>query len=635
MRYLILAQSETTACALEAWLQLLGEQSLEGSRDPRVIVWSGHGHLTLTQAFEHLAKAVEELAGGQPQARNPVTVLVDHVSSHSLDIVQDGRDWDSIVAMLVLTFPEFRWVFGVCSVSEDASGYWNNVQTQHTLPTLLFDNDSAPLFDSSGLRDWIRKRTNASLENALEDDLQLPMRLDSEWAGVIDEEQAYLYFNGYCAYRFGFRADLIDTWGKMKMRFGEGTKSSDPAKPNSIYPHSYWLLLEDMSLNFPDREKGVKLHNLGTERVKHCPRLDSSCADVEASTFRVLVTTGQTRPGDNALSENRAYLRRKAVGRGAVVLKPAGGMFDLWEQAGLMRRHKTNQRPGFAPGFRWTPGAPKPVDSIAGGHGAPGKLLLVAEKLIERAEALKAQVRSVADAVLGATLATDALELTGGRTPTTAIQALSLKHQFEVLAECQFSGVEYHMRVEPRIAEITNELEAICRWFEPHKRNSALQNAQMNILNGLVRILRDHNQFDEEQICMREVRRLHTTLWMKARPWRYAFWFPIRYVEFLLSSFLGFVGIVVLWLLVLSLLFSLVPANQNQNIPLCWGIDQIIVGAERAVTSFFSIGPPMQHGSQPSDYAVSYVVLSAFTMIAGFLHLGVLVTHLYSVVSRK
>ena len=85
-------------------------------------------------------------------------------------------------------------------------------------------------------------------------------------------------------------------------------------------------------------------------------------------------------------------------------------------------------------------------------------------------EALDAGVTSVADAVSGAVLATDALELTGGRTPTTAIDALYLKHQFELEAECQFSGVEYHLRIEPRLEEIAEDAAWICRWFAPRQQ---------------------------------------------------------------------------------------------------------------------------------------------------------------------
>ncbi len=621
MRHLILAQSTPTAHALGAWLELLGERPIvELDYDQRVIVWEGREGLPIAQAFDPLARALEEAAyaGGEMPSRHRVVVLVDGIARpDDLNVVAQSGGWESLLAMLILAFPEFRWVFGVWGASNADAESASELVTHHSLISLFGPDESDPLFDATGLRDWIRERTNHCLKHELKDDLRLPLR--EERAAIIEEEQAYLYFNGYCAYRFGFRADMIASWQRMKNTFENKGE------------HPYWLLLEDMSLNFPDREKGIKLHCLRSERATNCPQLDSLDAKVEQSHHRVLITTGQTRPGDDTLSRNRAYLREKAHGRGALVLKPASGMFDLWEQAGLMRRHDGNAHLGFAPSHRWPPEKPGAAGE-ADGHGAPGKLLLVAEKLIERAEAIKSQVRSVGDAVLGATLAADALELTGCRTPTSAIQALSLKHQFEVMAECQFSGVEYHIHIEPRISDITRDLEAICLWFGEGKRESARLNAHMHILNQLVRILREYNRFDEEQICMNKVRSLHSTLWMKSRSWRSIFWLPIRYVEYLLESFLSFVGVLGIWVAVLAFLFALYPADPNSS---GCGLVRFGIGLENAITSFFSVGAPMQHLKIVDNPSVGFVVVSMISIISGFLHLGVLISHLYSVVSRK
>jgi len=395
-----------------------------------------------------------------------------------------------------------------------------------------------PLFDPTGLRNWTRKNTNCQPTHTIKDDLRLPER--NELAASIDEEKAYAWFHGYVAYRFGYRADVITTWAAMKSRFGRGTGDSpDSTSPNhnstpATPPHGYWLLLEDMSLNFADRERDTHLLDLKKERAAHCPRLDSKNPDIEDSEHRILITTGQTSYGDNSvLRENRAYLRKKAHGRGKVVLKPTGGLFDLWEQCGLFRRDLGSKpcgrtgngwRLGNAPEFCWPPKLTRTENrERQGGHGAPGRLLLVTDRLIERAGALFDKAATVGDAVRGAVLATDALELTGGRTPTTAIEALSLKHRFEVLAECQFSGVEHHIETKSRMDEIRLETEAISRWFDKSQREKAALNAQMHILNELVRLLREHNQFDEEQICVRRVRALHTTLWMREQPLRYGF----------------------------------------------------------------------------------------------------------------
>lgn len=620
MRYLILAQSKPTAHALGAWLELLGERPIEKlDDDQRVIVWAGRDGLPVAQAFERLFRALEAAAygGGEMPSHQRVVVLVDGVPHpDDLNIVARGGGWESLLAMLILTFPEFRWVFGVWGASTADARRASGLGQHHSLVSLLAPDDSDPLFDSTRLRDWIREHTNHCLENELKDDLRLPLR--KEAAAIIEEEQAYLYFNGYCAYRFGFRADLIASWQRMKNNFGGKGE-----------PHPYWLLLEDMSLNFPDREKGVKLHCLQGERAHHCPQLDSHDAEVEMSHYRVLMTTGQTRPGDNALSRNRAYLREKVFGKGVLVLKPASGLFGLWEQAGLMRRHDGGPHLGCAPSYRWPLAMPGDAGKTDG-HGAPGKLLLVAENLIERAEDLKSQVTSVADAVLGATMATDALELTGARTPTTAIEALALKHQFEVMAECQFSGVEYHIRIEPRIAEITRELNVICEWFGKGKRESANLNARMHILNQLVRSLRDHNQFDEEQFCINRARRIHNTLWVRQRSARVLLLPLLRYLELLLSSFATFVTVLLGWLVIFALLFWWVGSTTGNGDN--WSF---WCGLQDSISTFFSVGPPTHPEECKTRSTWGYALATSATIFAGFFHLGVFVSHLYLNVARR
>lgn len=646
VNYIIIARSSFTANALDAWLDLLGEGSLKGTN--QLITFSGLlTRESFPDAFVELATRIEKAVQvyGETPHHQQVIIIADSVIPSRMNAAGEGSSWDNLLAMLILGFPELQWVFGV-----SGNVFWKN---EHELSSLIRSSTRVPLFDPSGLREWVRQTTKNELLGI--DDLSLPSR--NEMAAAIDEERPYAYLHGYTAYRFGFRSDVITTWTAMKRRFA---CSNDI--PEKVWPcraaegtHGYWLLFEDMSLNFPDKPGSVHLLRLAPsfkERGSFCPKLNSLNGDAERSEYRILVTTGQSRRGDHAFRENRVHLKQKVFGRGGIVLKPASGMFDLWFQAGLLRaplgsssgstqdhleflRNGGRLRIGNAPGFFWPPHPQRScsVGKLSGkGHGAPGKLLLVAELLVERAEALRDRVRSVAEAVLGATLATDALELTGGRTPTTAIEALSLKHQFEVLAECQFSGVEYHIKIAPRIEEIALEIDAISLWFGEWQRPSARLNARMHILNQLIRILRENNRFDEEQLCLREVRRLHTTLWMKSRPWRYIFWLPIRYVELLLSSFLGFVGVLCIWVLILTLMFALAPADSGAS---GWGISRFILGFENAVTSFFSVGAPMQQGKPPDDLSGLYVTVSAVAIISGFLHLGVLISHLYTVVSRR
>lgn len=624
--YLILAQSEATASALGAWLELLGEKPLN-PEDRRRIIWDRPAEREgAVDAYETLVRRIEVAARGNEDRvpLNQVVALVDAVRPSLLSAVEGSGSWDNLIAMLILTFPEIRWVFGVATREDKAPCWSETIEPHHSLLSLLNSIRRDPLFDPSGLRDWVRACTNDGLKAV--DDLKLPTR--PEMAAAIDEEIPYSYLHSYIAYRFGCRADVVTTWALMNKQFTEKGKS-----------HVYWLLLEDMSLNFPDRESRKHLLRLADERAQYCPQLDSTNADVEKSEYRILVT-GQTRPNSDVLTQNRAYLRSKAYGKGKVVLKPASGMFDLWEEAGLFRKRPGSRRIGNAPGFYWPPGPPGDANEGTG-HGAPGKLLLVAEVLIRRAEALLKKVECVGEAVQGAVLATDALELTGGRTPTTAIEALSLKHRFEVLAECQFSGVEYHIKIKPRIEEIALETRAISLWFHKRQRASAVLNAQMHILNQLVRILREHNQFDEEKMCFNWIRYLHNSLWMRQKPLRFIFWPILRYTEFLLNSFGRFSIAIIGWVVVLALLYQQLHLyHPAQSVDLCASTLQAIELHQcpappefgyfwEAFKRFFN------HTSDPSSPSTLWSILTAIGVIAGLGHIGIFISYMYTLVARK
>lgn len=623
--YLILAQSEITASALNSWIELLGIAGLPVN-DPRRIVWDRN--VEGVDAYEPLTRRIELAAKGEYSSvpLNDVVVLVDSVNQSGMSVVGEGGQWSSLIAMLILSFPEIRWVFGICKEKNSisiADINWVDIEPYHSLSTLLTQSRRDPLFDPTGLRDWIRQITNKGLL-AAKDDLELPIR--KKLAAAIDEEKAYAYIHGYTAYRFGYRVDAVTTWKLMSERFS-GEKSTRIENE----PHGYSLLLEDMSLNFPDRppyKHLLKLDKSVTDpgRADCFPMLDSTDNVVENSEHRILITTGQTRPGDNTLAENRAYLRAKATGKGKVVFKPACGMFDLWDKIGLFKKFPNSRRKGNEENFHWPPEPASAQSGESNGHGAPGKLMLVAETLIQRAEMLLDNVRIVGEAVQGSVLTTDALELTGGRTPTTAFEALSLKHQFEVTAECQFSGVEFHIQIKPRLQEIAVEVSAISRWFHSTQRANAMLNAEMHIQNQLVRVLRSFNQYDEEQICMNRVRHLHNGLWVRQNPFPRLAMAPLLwYLELLLSSFAVFVIVIFVWIIGLSILYWLTATHET------WGY-----GLSDAITSFFSIGGPI-HPDSGKDAGISVwnALVINIAIVSGFVHLGVFITHLYSIISKR
>jgi len=627
-KYLILAHSEITADALNSWLGIIGEASLQAG-DPRRIVWEGGDSKAdaATSAYELLTRRIEQAAKAEDGTvpRNEVVVLVDSVRPDELSATHEGCNWENLLALLILSFPEIHWAFGAIEGDGDFPG-------GHVLEYLWTKCQQDPLLDPTGLRTWIRYQTNEELKQS-GDDLKLPER--KVLAAAIDEEPHYAYLNAYIAYRFGCRADIITTWTQMKEHFGgNGTDS-----------HGYWLLLEDMSLNFADKPNNVhllKLREYTDEvtkalqgRAHWCPKLDSR-SEREDSAYRVLVTTGQSRDG-STLEDNLTYLGEKKKGEWKCVSKPSSGIFGLWRDAGLLTRKSWFKKFQNEVTFSWPPdmAAIVPPRNFLfwrrpqidhRGHGSPGKLMLVVNTLLRRSRRILANTDTVEAAVHGAVLATDALELTGGRTPTSAIDALALRHHFEVLAECQFAGVSHQIDTRGRWEDIDTETDNIGQWFQPKEIIKAKLNARLHVLNRVIRIFREHNKFDEEQQCMIRGRHLHNTLWLKKHPWRRIFTPFLRYFELLMRSFTWFVLCLLVWVLVFGLLFTWSAAYSTH-----W------YGLFDAVTSIFAISGPSGHKLSPAGLLIPslYAVVVCGAIITGVVHLGVFVSHLYTIVSRK
>jgi hypothetical protein len=245
---------------------------------------------------------------------------------------------------------------------------------------------------------------------------------------------------------------------------------------------------------------------------------------------------------------------------------------------------------------------------------------VVANTLIRRAEALlRSEVTSVEPAVRGAVLATDALELLGGRTATVSVQALRLKHQFELLAECQFTGVVHHFDIIGRLEEIRREAAHISAWFGRRQRVSAALNTEMRVLLDLVLVLRKYGYFDEELALMHRMRYIHNTLWMHERPWRLVMKPILRYIEFLLGSFSRFALSLTAWVFVLAGIFWIIETP---------GSSGLRTAVSLALESFVSKGLPNQVN-------VFKDFLFGIATIAGLLHIGAFLSLLYSTITRK
>jgi hypothetical protein len=626
MNFLILAQSPTTARALGAWLELLGEPPLEVDKDrisdSRCLLQSGDGADNPSVLFDKVANLLRNKLDGLDKR---LTVLVDTVHFGQLD--PTGGRWDASVAMWILAFPEINWHFGVirppsAPVQEDIKQL-QKTKDAHSL-SALFQAQQDPLFDGTGLREHVRDITREAEGSTLAP--YLPKR--SRCAVAIDDEVTYSYFNALTAYRSGFRTYVIRRYKEAEALLADRTSTEGMIE----------ITFEDIFLNFPDKTESnihlSKLYCRETGRAKYLPGLENS-------RYRVFVSSSQTvtmRDGQREL--NRSFIKSGAGADCArEVQKPLSGIFDLKNKARFEQKLKWvsdegKTMHGVAENFHWPPPKSLMEGGEVTGHGAPGRLLQIAEFLINRAEKILSEgATSVHEAVTGAVLATDALELLGDRTPTTATQALDLKHNLEVTAECQFSGVEYHIEIQDRLDEIKKESEVLAGWFHPDQKKSAAWNAEMHIVNRIVRILRNYNQFDEEAICMHRVRDLHNHLWTRQKPpiirtvlfWlaSYASWLMASFGNFVLSLAACVVGLGALhvWLEIADPTWDDLPARGTILRPIVQGMFKVFP---------FFVGANDLEGD---SWGVSLIL--GLAALLGLIHLGIFLSFLYSVISRK
>jgi hypothetical protein len=470
----------------------------------------------------------------------------------------------------------------------------------------LFAVEQDPIFDGTGLRDWVRNCATANQITA-NDAEYLARRKEGVIACSVDDETPYSYLQAYASYRFGFRAITVNSALSADYLFG----------PNSPFPVPF-LTFEDIYVNFPDGSSGMSW--LGVNPSNNRGR-DTRWPRLSHASYRIFVTSGHRSRGEREKwSSNLDYLARQG-NHTCLLYKPYAGIFRLWQESGLRKKLRWSANPtcrvhrGVAEGFDWPPTL-RPNHSDEQSHSSPGAFLAVAESLIGRAEELLPNVRSVVEALHGAVFATDALELLGGRTPTVAIQALQLKHHFEVVAECRFAGVEHHIQLEERFAEIERDVTLICSWFGRAQQTTAAMNAELRILVDLLRVFRESALFDEEQACMRRARTLHRKISLQRRRLFAAIAFPFRwYLDFLLGSIPRFLGAIGVWLLVLTCLYS---ATSSLSIADAF---------HTAFVSFIAIEPP---ASPDPNVAVSMLA-----MVLGATHLGIFISHLYSLMARK
>lgn len=434
MYVLTFAESEPVGLALGQVTKLLAPAAQVLRHFP---LPQGASEAELVSWFASLSERLEDL--GEEKLRS--TLMVAACSSTTGP--QPYSEMDPLLAncngnllsWLVLAFPESHWeIFR----RHNASRFLADLAEALFLTSV----EAAALFDPRGRR--------AELCRCLEKEGVDPH--DGECV-VLEDEASHAWLNAYAGYRFGrFRTWTVTRWS-LAQHLLVGTKRGQDLD----------LVIEDVYLRFPDASLDIHLSNLECRDSEYFNFPSNS----GRGPFRLVISGGYG--GDNFMRSCRASgegnnvpapqeterRNRKHIAgfkdRGAWLEKPVAGLFALGEP--ILRYRKRSER---------TKTTEEPeVGTYHAGHAAPGRLTMIAERLVNRSARLLDRAVSVPDAIHAAVLARNAKELLAARTPTLAIKALAHQHQAEVVAESMFFGVSTNIRVRERQDELMAELQQI------------------------------------------------------------------------------------------------------------------------------------------------------------------------------
>ena len=176
--------------------------------------------------------------------------------------------------------------------------------------------------------------------------------------------------------------------------------------------------------------------------------------------------------------------------------------------------------------------------------------------------------------------------------------------------------------------------------------------AQLSIINHLIPIYNAHHQIDAEAFLLEKERFLDVQRTYKPFEWRFKnedkpkifmecwewtwsiiFYMPRLYVCFLMGGIARLTAASAVWIFALSWLLSTAerPIFNIETTKKPPG--NFESGFQESFFSFVSIGQINQFSNLDTHWP--WFILTAFAMLLGVVHVGLLISHLYSIVSRR
>ena len=259
--------------------------------------------------------------------------------------------------------------------------------------------------------------------------------------------------------------------------------------------------------------------------------------------------------------------------------------------------------------------------------------------MLERAESLVEEGRSVESWITAAVLATNAMELLQLQEPDLGRRAIRIRHKAEVLAEVQ---VATSFAVEERLRQIVVDTKEVCKAYQKGSEAIAAREAAM-VIGQIQQIFSSVSRVEEADACNRRVILLLATIphvvsepgasqsasedlacqlsllkdWLLKLP-RY-------YLAQLMQGFPQMGLAAVGWFFVIWIA--------------AWWCDDTVEWRERTSTVLSWLLDTNAYSpsgnAPPVGRQVWLYPLSWFAMVLGVFHLGILISALYSRMSRK
>jgi len=646
----------------------------------------------LIETFRTTAAALDRVIQEQgAQEVDELTVIAESLDL-SKDLLKEASGWDSLVSMLVLAFPDLHWCFATIMPVEDKAR--KALERFHGLDSL--EEDKAPysnLFDGSGLRNMIRLRVDTGKGNP-----KLVRRSPDGVMIAIDDERQYANFSALVAYRNGYRCFAIDSQALALELLGGESPTLDGQQIHWSVEDCY-LKFADFKKNDlpenpnPNHERGLKDFDyrlLALKSLKRRQVLTMVSSEKELAESHCQKEEDRKR-NEMPPSRTAPWTLPKPVGG----LNDRKWRFHVSTPDEERMKSGLDPEPPSGP-FTWINRLPRWIrcpdcvsramsdgasDAAAqpekSTHSAPGRLVEVANVLIARARWLCQIADSTSSplpAIRAAVLAKDAQELLLKRTPTTSVMAIELRHEAEMRAESTFAGVVLSKwNVRDRIAEIREEVEEVlkprdkaCDTVRPQRWVDCVRRIRRNaweswkefwegrsrqrdtalggIISRLLAALDGKHQLDAEFELLKEDRRLHNRVhwhqqidggkWLCKVISLPAFC-GMRYLNWLLNGLPRLVASSMLWMLLLTFPLAWLGRPRvisDSELKTTIFMDSID-GLQYSVFTFLSIGHPSAYGQELKHLGWFAVVV--LMMIVGLFHIGILISHLYHIASRR